>query len=567
MMLIDARVSNSGVAYYFRTYPSGGTGYTLEFYDGAGNRRSSTYFPLNRWTHIALTRTGGVLRSFTNGVMETLVASGYGVTLNPGSTTPRIGENSTALSNPVTGYMSNFRIVKGTAVYTASFTPPTQDLTAISNTLLLTCQASNATGTSSTTIIDNSANNYTITITGDIKKTTVNPYGGMYATNPYDTTTNTTTKGSMHFDGTGDYLTPPTGTQYNLGTGDFTIEAWVYPTSYNSGYNSIIDARTSNSTTPYVFGLTITGYVEFYDGAYRTSTGIAPVGTWSHVAVSRNSGTLRIFLNGVIVYTLANYTTSLNPGSITPRIGGHLSGDAANFIGYISNFRLVNGTAVYTAAFTPSNAALSSVSDTLLLVKGNTPDVVDSSTKSTIEMVGQVKATSKVKKYGGNSLHFDGTGDYLSSPSSQDFNFGTGDFTIEMWVYRNRTSTAETLIDFRSANASQIAPWIYIDASNVLNYNVSAASRINSGATTLTTGVWYHIAVTRSGTSTKMFINGTQVGSTYTDSNTYIQSPVTIGWGRDTTALSGYMDDIRVTKGVARYTANFTAPTAEFPKK
>jgi phage protein U len=181
----------------------------------------------------------------------------------------------------------------------------------------------------------------------------------------------------------------------------------------------------------------------------------------------------------------------------------------------------------------------------------------------TIQAFGDAKLSTSVKKFGTASLALDGNGDYAFVQSNDDFAFGTGDFTVEGWVYRETTGVAVSLFDFRTA-ATQTAPWLYIGAGGSLLYVVNSSNRISTGSGTIGAGSWFHIALSRSGTDTRLFVNGTQVGSTYTDTNNYIQSPLTIG-ARYTGAnefFNGYIDDVRISKGVARYTSNFTAPTS-----
>ena len=172
-----------------------------------------------------------------------------------------------------------------------------------------------------------------------------------------------------------------------------------------------------------------------------------------------------------------------------------------------------------------------------------------------------------VNKYGGSSLFFDGSSYLACTSSSTNFAFGTGDFTIEAWGYRTALGLAG-FIDMRPAgNTVSITPAIYINAANRINYYVNGADVI-AGTTVTTTGVWYHIAICRSAGITKLFVNGIQEGSSYTDANSYVTQlnrPIIGSDGGPTNLFTGYIDDLRITKGVARYTANFTPPTAPFP--
>jgi len=167
-----------------------------------------------------------------------------------------------------------------------------------------------------------------------------------------------------------------------------------------------------------------------------------------------------------------------------------------------------------------------------------------------------------VSTSGSGSMSFNGSNQYLLYNAQSAFAFGTGDFTIEFFV-RFVDTNAGFPIDFRPSGGSSDAPVIYISV-NTLRYYVSV-DRITSG--TLTAGVWYHVAVARSGTSTKMFIDGSQVGSTFTDTTNY-----TVGSGRPaigsngatlvSSLLNGYLSNFRIVKGTALYTSNFTPPTS-----
>jgi hypothetical protein len=183
-----------------------------------------------------------------------------------------------------------------------------------------------------------------------------------------------------------------------------------------------------------------------------------------------------------------------------------------------------------------------------------------------IQALGNAQIDTTQSKFGGSSYLGDGTGDYLSVAPLQDFAFGTGDFTIEFWFRSNGAITSNVLLlDARPANGNGAYPAIYLPSS-VPTYYVSSANRI-SGSTTLSTNTWYHLAISRSGTSTKMFLNGTQEGSTYTDTTTYLQPSLWIigaqSYSLGTASWNGWFDEFRVSNN-ARYTANFTAPTASF---
>ena len=184
-----------------------------------------------------------------------------------------------------------------------------------------------------------------------------------------------------------------------------------------------------------------------------------------------------------------------------------------------------------------------------------------------LETVGNAQISTAVKKYGAGSMAFDGSGDYLMTPSIPALAFGSGNFTIEGWVYANSWGFINHIIDFRPASTNGAYPQLYIDSAGKFAFG----NPVNiTGTTVISTGVWYYIAVCRSGTSTRMFVNGIQEGATYTDTTIYLvgASRPAIGSNGFTvgqTVWHGYMDDIRITTGVARYTANFTPPTESLP--
>lgn len=171
------------------------------------------------------------------------------------------------------------------------------------------------------------------------------------------------------------------------------------------------------------------------------------------------------------------------------------------------------------------------------------------------------KLSTTQKKFGATSLALNGTTDYVTVPTTPDFAFGTGAFTIELWVYRVGNAGAnQILVDLRPSNPS-VSIVLYLSTTYVPTFLVNGVNVITGGAA-VALNTWTHIAVAKSGTSTKMFVNGTQSGSTYTDNNNYIQSGLVIGANfTHGSLLNGYIDDLRIEKGVAKYTANFTAPT------
>jgi hypothetical protein len=309
-------------------------------------------------------------------------------------------------------------------------------------------------------------------------------------------------------------------------------------------------------------------------GTLTTGNLNIPLTTWTHIALSRSGSNVRLYVNGVLdtgasITSSAAVVETASPffiGTGTSDTGGEF------FQGYISNLRIVKGTAVYTSAFTPSTTPLQAISNTALLLSGTNSGLYDATLQNNIQVYGDSRVITGVAKYGTGSMYFDGSGDYAAIPSTTNFGYGTGDFTIEVWAYFNSVVGSRTIIS-HLIGAAGVQPHIFIASNGTLGYYTNSVVRITSSA--LSTSTWYHIAVCRNSGSTKMFVNGTQAGSTYTDANNYgATAPLGVGvyWSSGSALyndefFSGYLDDLRITKGFARYTANFTPPVSAFISK
>jgi hypothetical protein len=501
----------------------------------------------NTWYHIALTRASGSYKLWLNGTQQGSTASN---SYNSSARTFTLMATSGG-ANPSTGYVSNLRIVKGTAVYTSNFTPSTTPLTAISGTSLLTCQ--------SPTFIDNSTNNFTITAAGNSQPTQQNPFGyTSTATNGY---TVSTIGGSAYLDGTGDYLSLPNNTAFNLGTNNFTIEFWFYALDVTINWYILGkgDAATAAGSSFAIanFGTTWSFYFNGSSTLTLTQPTIAAK-TWTHIALVRTGSTITVYKNGTATTTGNIGAGSINSTSSPVYVGGYAN--LTPFSGYMSDFRFVNGTALYTSNFVPPSIPLTAVQNTSALNNMTSAGIYDASMMNNMETVGDAKLSTAVTKFGGSSMSFDGTGDWLTVPNSVNLQFGTGDFTVEFWAYVTGGSSYRGFVSKGSASTG----WSII--INEFNYWAFSSTATNYGGSVIVTNnSWTHIAFTRSGTTTKLFVNGTQAYSTTLSTDYNQTNQMVIGAGRDTTIpMTGYIDDLRITKGYARYTSTFTPPTTPF---
>lgn len=184
-----------------------------------------------------------------------------------------------------------------------------------------------------------------------------------------------------------------------------------------------------------------------------------------------------------------------------------------------------------------------------------------------ITTVGNAQIDTAQSKFGGASALFDGVGDYLFAAASSDFNIFGSDFTVECFVRFNSLANAPHFLCFGSGQTNRIALYL---TGNTIRLHVQVAGSGGDRITTssVTTGVWYHVALTKvSGTYT-LWLNGVSQG---TSTATYPAGNLraNIGWeyfyGAGGDYLNGWLDEIRVTQGVARYTSAFTPPAAPFP--
>ena len=516
---------------------------------------SSMDVPLNTWTHIAFSRSSGTLKLFVNGVLGSSTTANTNLT----GMACYIGIGVTYGGPNFNGYISNLRIVKGTAVYTSAFTPSTVPLTAISGTSVLTCQSNR--------FIDNSANNFTLTVTGTPSVQRFNPFG---ASTAYSTSV---IGGSGYFDGSGDYLSVSTGTALNLNSGDFTIEGWVYPTD-TIGYYTIFSNGDYPSTAQVVLMIAAAPILYMSNGSGWTislSSSInININEWNHIAVTASGTTYTIWVNGVSGGSATNGFTRTSPAS-TSVIGRlYVSTNDYYAKGYISNVRVVKGTALYTTTFTPSTTPLTAVSNTQLLLGMTNGAIYDNAMMNDLETVGNAQISTSVVKYGTGSMYFDGTGDYLSilnTPVSTPS--GTESWTIEGWVYRTTSGAFQAIY----VNGYPIQIYLNINTIEIYISSTNGFSYIVNGLTgplaSIALNTWAHFAVVRNGSNFTVYVNG--VGGITVSSSTAIAFPsnanATIGDAPlfGAYGYTGYIDDLRITKGYARYNTNFTPPTAAFP--
>ena len=517
-----------------------GTGTLIVYASGSAVITASSASTVGAWNHYALVRNSGTLTLYKNGVSVGSVSNS--TNFNNSADPFFVGGSTNGGGYYFVGNMSNFRVVKGTAVYTGSFTPSTTPLTAVSGTSLLTCQSNR--------FIDNSSNAFSLTVGGTPSVQRFNPFGTSTA---YSTSV---IGGSGYFDNSGDYLSAPASANLALGTGNFTLEAWVYATGAFAT-DPIFESRSAGgSTAGYAFLVNSSGKLDIYNNGFvgQSSIGLN-INCWNHVAVVRSgTGTNQTayYVNGAAAGTVT-FAANLTDGSSNEtKIGGSTTA-GENWGGYICDGRITK-SAVYSGAFTPNTSPLTTSSSPALLLNFTNGAIYDNAMMNDLETVGNAQISTSVKKYGTGSMYFDGTGDYLTIANSPNLQFSTGAFTFECWIYLNSTAGTKFIADFGN---NSLNGWsLYDDGS--LQVRIANVDQI--ATTGLSTSTWYHLAVVRSGTTMTLYVDGVSKGSYASASTDFSYS----GSKYVGNTVNGYIDDLRITKGYARYTANFTPPTAAF---
>ena len=320
-----------------------------------------------------------------------------------------------------------------------------------------------------------------------------------------------------------------------FGTGDHTVELWVYPNTLVSN-DCLYDGRqsTGGATTGFSIVVNSSGQVQTYTaGGYRcSSTAQLKVGKWSHIAVVRSSGTDTLFMDGI-----AQADTDTTNGNYTDqkcRIGSDVNGDES-WGGHISDFRLYKGVAKYTSNFIPAST---------------NPDILPDTPSG-------VSGSSKLAKITDGAVSFDGSGDSLSIADNADFDFGTGDFTVELFTYNDLAQASNPVL------IGATGGWYvqFKTGGTIVEFYTGSTSIQATGLGL--EGGWHHIAVTKASNVVKIFIDGILKSTTSNSDTTNLASTLYIGnLNGASLHYLGFISNVRILKGTALYTSNFTPPSA-----
>ena len=545
----------------------------IQINTNANNLNGTVNLKDGKWHHLAFVRDSNVCKIFVDGILDVSQTDSEAMQVNANWIIGRHGNNA---SHYYGGYIRDLRWAAGTVRYTSNFTPPTEPLTTLSGDNLFTCHLPY--------IVDGSSTPYTMTAYGNVATKPFSPYD-------YIKYSATDHGGSLHFNGTNSAVEIADNDDFDFGTGDLTIECWVYPEVTGNNYPGFLGTTAGwGSVAASGMRFDNLGDSKFQMSWYGPGDPFLETQStylhdqWYHFVVTRTGGnTWRMFINGILEDVATNSTPyDICVGGHNLQVGGK-TWDGGNgwFKGNVDDLRLTKGSVVTeyqtsstttgTKIFTPRTTPITS-SGSELHIKGTDASIIDKSQGSNLTLVGNTTgSTTQVKFADTKSIYLDSSVNAVSfTPGYDDpsFNFGTGDWTIELWAYIQTLSGGRNLFSFLRAGTTETVPHFYTSNTD-LRYYVNGTDVISS-TNVLTLNTWHHITLTRNGNDHKIFVDGTQVGSTWTSAQTYVQGRPVLGdyyislnnLNSSTNTLHGYVQDFRITKGLARYTANFTPPTA-----
>ena len=608
------------------------------------NNASSVSFVANQWNHFAVTRNGSAFNLYINGVSGVSASNAGSIPDN--SSAFVIGAMGADGSGTISScYISNFRVVKGTALYTSNFTPPTGPLTAVTNTKLLTCQGNtispgtdivvttsnkgsgsvgslSAVTSSGNYYFDNrSASPSTASIQLDFKTvqvgvTQIKLSGGSYALGSTfdlyvngvlveddrsvvsgwgeDTITISSTNissikiegsdgyslgalkfngtlvsgtiseivpngdisltkepfagaGAVEFDGTGDYLSLSSSSDFYFEDHKFTVECWTYTGLDVTSVHTLLAQWGSGSDRNIEFDYRgdASKVWRFY---YRTSSttefvsSIDPVepNSWYHLAAVADGSNLKLYVNGVLQET--NSIAGNAQNSTANLYIGAYQGTTSYYNGFISNLRVIKGTALYTSNFTPPSRTLTAVPNTVLLTCQGQNIKDASSSAHAITVNGDAKATIV-----SSAFEFDGTDDYVVTSSNTDFLFGTEEFAMEWWEYF--TGGGGYIGHIGVFDSSNATPMIWTVSGSFHGY--VSGSGWSSVAMSPLSNQWAHYVVTGVTGNIRFYQNGELKDTTtwnWSATSSASNFSIACGWSQSW-QMPGKISAVRVYKG------------------
>ena len=356
--------------------------------------------------------------------------------------------------------------------------------------------------------------------------------------------------GSGYFNGSGAKLTVASSSDFALGTGDFTIELWFSKTTSNAS-EYLFDFGTNQLSMYFLSNNTL----YYYANVGGSNTGNVEIGTvgvneWNHVAAVRQSGVIKVFLNGELRVTQNEPRNWSSAQTVT--IGQYGGGGSYSFEGYMQDFRIYKGVAKYTDTFTCGAVDSSVIEDSPLGIA--IPRTLDSHTGGSVALHTTANVSPDIIVASNNDLYLD------------------GDFTIEFWIYLNSINNDTQHPSIITFPDNSGLGQVYINSTyNFYSLYWPSSDIVKTVDNGAQIGKWQYVTITRSSNSCRIFVDGVLGGSGYSGSHATATSSQAFGnsygglriggYTQNGGNVDGHISNLRIIKGTALYTSNFTPPT------
>ena len=474
-------------------------------------------FALNSWNHFAVVADSGTYKAFVNGTSCSLgLGSATVVDTSRSSGTTEIGRLVGQTSLDAAAFISNLRVVKGTALYTSNFTAPTEPLTDVTNTKLLCCNSSTSATASTVTPGTITANGDVFATRNELTGSTVLAVPGISTS----TSANLVTNGNF----------------------DSNVSGWTASNSTIAWSNGTMQITRSGGGGPGTYQVITTEVGKRYT-------------IFGTINSSGSRGDLRVYDGTGFGGTLLANASGTNGQTVNVTSSFTASSTTSSVVFSIDN----NGTTIFV--------------DNIVIKQEDAPrdysaDIKGSGTNKTLTPSGNAGVGYELGNYYGSAMTSQASGGF--SFAGSDFVFGTGDFTFECWFYISAdTSEIRTIFDTRTSDNDTTGVFLGINTNDQL-YTYAWPS----GTAVVEYGIpainqWHHVALVRNGSVGTVYLNGVAVGTSNVSAANYTESGGTLLRPSDVFGTSfsfaGHVQDARVYKGVAKYKGGFDVPKPYTP--
>lgn len=370
--------------------------------------------------------------------------------------------------------------------------------------------------------------------------------------------------GSLRFISASSSYLRSNSTDYIVGTNDFTVETW-FKSNNTNGYKGVFTNREFGGASGFSIN-THDGNVEFYTlGGYNETP--INTGVWYHAAISRTGGTASCYLNGNLAFEFSDsndYTgNSLGVGRYYTNYDGYY------FDGLISQSRLIVGTAIYTSNFTPDYTFNNTVDTKFLINIGSENNIIFDNSNYNHEITNQLVGFTSSLPFIGGSFRFgqnDTTQRYITIPASNDFAFGTNDFTVEWFQYQTQAAPPNFSRVFEINSWPNHSLSVSIENGMFLLWMNSGMTQYATTSLTNYLNKWVHFAIARVSGVVSVYKDGTRIWTGTVNTNISNNSnDLWIGSGSNN-VWNGYLTNFRLVTGTSVYNVNdltINVPTSE----